>query len=120
MVDHVTNLRRRTCFTRSELVLDLCTRPTITLAFFFVGCVQHATYRPTLPRKKLRKTIRPTSQLTRMRNTPSARRLSLYVHRDDFALHRIYKEHVLERIPANWPEIDIEMLIPPSFQSPPF
>lgn len=42
-----------------------------------------------------------------------------YVHRDDFGLHRIYGEHVLERIPANWPEIDFEMSIPPSFKTLP-
>ena len=40
-----------------------------------------------------------------------------YVHRDDFELDRIYGEHVLERIPANWPEIDFEMSMPPSFKS---
>jgi MoaA/NifB/PqqE/SkfB family radical SAM enzyme len=43
-----------------------------------------------------------------------------YVHRDEFALHRIYGEHVLERIPTNWPEIDAEMSIPNGSKALPF
>ena len=35
-----------------------------------------------------------------------------YIHRDDFALKRIYGENVLERIPVNWPGIDPEMTRP--------
>lgn len=35
-----------------------------------------------------------------------------YVHRSDFALQRIYGDNVLERIPANWPEVDSEMSKP--------
>jgi MoaA/NifB/PqqE/SkfB family radical SAM enzyme len=30
-----------------------------------------------------------------------------YVHRDDFALHQIYADHLLERIPVAWPDVDI-------------
>ena len=42
-----------------------------------------------------------------------------YVHRDDFALERIFGDNVLERIPANWPEIDSEMAKPPPPKSLP-
>ncbi len=37
-----------------------------------------------------------------------------YVHRDDFALERIYGDNLLERIPAHWPDIDFGMVNPSS------
>ncbi len=37
-----------------------------------------------------------------------------YVYRDDFALHQLYGDNLLERIPSEWPEINLKMTAPPS------
>ncbi|WP_198953658.1 STM4011 family radical SAM protein [Rhodopirellula sp. MGV] len=42
-----------------------------------------------------------------------------YVNRDDFPLRRVFGDGLLERIPAEWPEVNAEMMIPKAVQSLP-